>query len=151
MPSCTTQGRLIAAIQKAQELKTIYFWLMLSQTQTKSSQTRPCDVTIININTGRGKSLGYSASSEVRRYNSTHILLARTSHMVLAKMQGKDISLEQLLSGSKSTLWKKSQIYFICPCHGFVDEDIEVHIQQKLKQNSYSNPGVLLGGTFLQY
>ena len=34
---------------------------------------------------------------------------------------------------------------------GFMDEDIEIHIQQKLKQNSYSNPGVLLGGAFLQY
>lgn len=129
---------------------------MLSQMQTKSSRRRPCDVIIININTGRGKSLEgkcirYSASSEARRYNSTHILLARTSHMVLAKMQGKDISLEQLLSGSKSTRWKKSQIYFICPCCSFVDEDIAVHIDQKLKENSYSNPGVLLGGTFLQY
>ena len=32
-----------------------------------------------------------------------------------------------------------------------MEEDIEVHIEQKLKQNSYSNPGVLLGGAFLQY
>ena len=32
-----------------------------------------------------------------------------------------------------------------------MEEDIEVHIEQKLKQNSYSNPAVLFGGAFLQY